>query len=87
MSHTTICQKELKKLGFTKRLIDKLLPEPIFKANPYSEFYPPMKLWRKSDVDKAMKSPAFLKEKYSKRHRNSKGKRNSEPDDQNIGQY
>lgn len=60
-----ITQKAIKKLGFTDEMIKKLLPEPKITQNPYGNFSQ-MKLWKKKDVFRVMKSKEFLKMKVDK---------------------
>lgn len=60
-----ITQKAIKKLGFTDEMIKKLLPEPNITQNPYGNFKS-MKLWKKKDVFRVMKSKEFLKMKVDK---------------------
>lgn len=56
---TTLSQKDLFKLGFTRKMIKTLLPPPQLVQNPYFKDSAPMKLWRKSDVEAAMESDQF----------------------------
>lgn len=58
----------VKSMGFTKKLIEELLPEPELVPNPHYKCAPPMKLWEKSDVEKAMKTTEF-KESQKKREK------------------
>lgn len=46
-------------MGWTKSMIEKLLPEPTLVKNPRYKAAAPMKLFKKSDVLKAMKTEQF----------------------------
>lgn len=46
-------------MGFTKSMIDKLLPAPILRDNPRYKSAAPMKLWKEADVLAAMDTEAF----------------------------
>ena len=55
-----LTKTEVKELGFSDRLIEALLPEPELRDNPrYRYAGAPMKLWLKSDVDRAMETDKF----------------------------
>lgn len=54
-----ITQSTVLSMGFTKSMIDKLLPEPTLKDNPRYRSAAPMKLWREADVLSAMDTDAF----------------------------
>lgn len=55
-----LTKTEVKELGFSDRLIEALLPEPELRDNPrYRYAGAPMKLWLKSDVDRAMETDEF----------------------------
>lgn len=49
----------VKSMGFTDKLIKQLLPKPKLVINPYYKCAPKMKLWKMSEVEEAMKNPAF----------------------------
>lgn len=51
---------EVRKKGFTDRLIRMLLPEPERVRNPMYASSPPMKLFREEDVLQAMQTKEFL---------------------------
>lgn len=51
---------EVRKKGFTDRLIRMLLPEPERVRNPMYASSPPMKLFREEDVLRAMQTKEFL---------------------------
>lgn len=55
--------------GWTKSLINKFLPEPTLKKNPYYRSAAPMKVWDEETVKKVMKTSDFQEamEKASKR--------------------
>lgn len=55
--------------GWTKSLINKFLPEPTLKKNPYYKSAAPMKVWDEETVKKVMKTSDFQEamEKASKR--------------------
>ena len=46
-------------MGFTKSMIDKLLPSPVLKRNPHYASSAPMKLWREDDVRSVMWTQEF----------------------------
>jgi len=46
-------------MGFTKSMIDKLLPPPVLKRNPHYASSAPMKLWREDDVRSVMGTQEF----------------------------
>lgn len=54
-----ISQTTVLSMGFTKSMIDKLLPPPILKRNPHYASSSPMKLWRDDDVRSVMGSQEF----------------------------
>lgn len=54
-----ITQATVLSMGFTKSMIDKLLPAPILRDNPRYKCAAPMKLWREADVLSAMGTDAF----------------------------
>lgn len=60
----------VKDMGFNKKMIDELLPEPIEMTNPYYKSGPPMKKWSKSVVEKAMETDRY-KELNAKRLKHS----------------
>lgn len=62
-----LSRSQVKKLGFSDRLIDELLPEPVEKMNPYHHSGPPMCLWEEADVKRAMETDEF-KAHYAKYH-------------------
>jgi hypothetical protein len=67
-----ITQGELLQLGWTKKLIEQLLPEPELKSNPHYKKAPKMRLWEKDDVENAMQSQDFIDfQKYSEKRRQS----------------
>jgi hypothetical protein len=71
-----LCQSKLLELGFNKKMIVLLLGEPILKDNPHYKSSPPMKLWKKTEVDNVINSEAFknyLIEKEKKKDRYLKG--------------
>lgn len=45
--------------GWTKSLINKFLPEPTLKKNPYYRSAAPMKVWDEEIVKKVMKTSDF----------------------------
>ena len=51
--------KQARAMGFTKRQLGTLLPEPAMMVVEGSER--PMRVWRAEDVEKAMRTNAFLK--------------------------
>lgn len=62
----TLTKTEVKSLGFTEKLIEMLLPEPELRPNPYYRSAAHMQLFKRSDVEKAMKNPVF-QERLKKR--------------------
>lgn len=54
-----ITQSTVLSMGFTKSMIDKLLPAPTLKQNPHYKSSAPMKLWEESVVLSAMETEAF----------------------------
>lgn len=54
-----ITQSTVLSMGFTKSMIDKLLPAPTLKDNPRYRCAAPMKLWKEADVLAAMDTDAF----------------------------
>ena len=49
-------QSDLLKMGFSKKLIEKLLSDPVLKRNPYYYSGPPMKLFLIEEVEAAQKT-------------------------------
>lgn len=60
-----LTQRAVKNLGFSDEMIKQLLPKPMLAQNPYGNFSQ-MKLWKKKDVYRVMKSKEFLKMKVDK---------------------
>jgi hypothetical protein len=56
----TYCKTELFSRGWTQKLINELLPEPIRKNNPHYRSAPPMLLWDIAVVEKAEKTERFI---------------------------
>lgn len=54
-----ITQATILSMGFTKSMIDKLLPAPTLRQNPHYKSSAPMKLWKEADVLAAMDTDAF----------------------------
>lgn len=54
-----LTQATILSMGFTKSMIDKLLPAPTLKQNPHYKSSAPMKLWKETDVLAAMETDAF----------------------------
>lgn len=54
-----ITQSTVLSMGFTKSMIDKLLPAPTLKQNPRYKSAAPMKLWKEADVLAVMETAAF----------------------------
>lgn len=54
-----ISQSTVLSMGFTKSMIDKLLPPPILKRNPHGASSAPMKLWPEAVVLASMDSMEF----------------------------
>ena len=53
-------QTGLKALGFTPKMIEALLPEPLLRPNPMYRSAAPMKLWLVEDVNKVIDSEEFI---------------------------
>ena len=60
-------QSKLKNMGFSDRLIKLLLPEPELVNNPHGRSK--IKLWCRSDVEKAMRAYEFMEYQEKKRKR------------------
>ena len=56
-----ITQSSVLEMGFTKSMIEKLLPEPTLKANPHYKCASPMKLWDEAVVIAVMDSDEYKK--------------------------
>lgn len=54
-----ITQSTVLSMGFTKSMIDKLLPDPVLRDNPRYKSAASMKLWKEADVLAAMDTDAF----------------------------
>lgn len=52
-------QKEVLELGFTKSLIETLLPPPTLEDNPYFPGGHPLKFWDRAVVESAMETSEF----------------------------
>lgn len=63
MNDVKYTQSHLLWLGFSKKLIEDLLPEPILRRNPHYSKGSPMKLYDGNAVETAMKTEVFLKHK------------------------
>lgn len=59
----------LSKMGFTKKLIEEHLHEPLLKDNPHYRMGPKMKLYLAKDVEKFMKTDIFLNYQESRKNR------------------
>lgn len=59
-------QTTLKSFGFTAKMIETMLSEPVLKDNPHYRCAAPMKLWLIAEVDAVMQTDAF-KEAVEKR--------------------
>ena len=66
---TYYTQTEVIGLGFTKGMIEELLPTPLLKPNPKYKSASPMKLWECNVVDAVIKTDKFAeyREKSQKR--------------------
>lgn len=74
----------VKDMGFTKKLIDDLLPEPILKTNPHYKKAAPMKLWKEEDILKAMESEQFKLSLAGREKRKSAAKKGLVTKKQNL---
>lgn len=54
-----LSQSAVLSMGFTKSMVNKLLPTPILKRNPYYASASPMKLWREADVLTVMQTHEY----------------------------
>lgn len=54
-----LTQAGLKELGWTKTMIETLLPEPELKDNPHYKCAAPMKLWAVEIVEAVMETPEY----------------------------
>ena len=65
----TFTQKDLLKIGFSKKMIKTLLPEPALKPNPHYPSASPMREYKAEDVFAAMASEEFasMAEEHRKR--------------------
>ncbi len=54
-----ITQSTVISMGWTKAMIEKLLPEPTLKTNPHYKCAAPMKLWDKDAVLAIMETEDF----------------------------
>jgi len=66
-----ITQSTVIEMGFTKSMIEKLLPEPTLKANPHYKCASPMKLWDESVVIAVMDSDEYQEMLKAKQNRKS----------------
>lgn len=70
-----ISQSTVIGLGFTKTMIDKLLPPPVLVKNPHYKSSPPMKLWLESEVMEIMQTAEYQREKEKADKRRSAAKK------------
>lgn len=59
----------VRQMGFTDKLINQLLPEPVLVQNPYYKKASPMKLWDEETVIEATKQQAFIDEQGKRARR------------------
>ena len=59
MDEKLVTQTTILSMGFTKSMIDKLLPAPTLKQNPRYKSAAPMKLWKEADILAVMETAAF----------------------------
>ena len=64
-----ICLSTVKDMGFNKKLIEALLPEPELKDNPNYKCAAPMKLWKLTDVEAAMETDEYKAEQVKREKR------------------
>ena len=57
----TVSQAQLLRMGWTKQMIEKFLPEPILAPNPM-KFKQPMKLYKLSDIEIITQTEGFKNE-------------------------
>ena len=72
-----VCQAYLMKQGFTRKLIERFLPAPELRPNPYSEDYPMMKTWDCSVVESVKENEIFRVEFEKAKKRSEAHKRGS----------
>lgn len=65
-------QTTLKSFGFTAKMIETMLSEPVLKPNPHYKCAAPMKLWLITEVDAVMQTDEF-KEAVKKRESRRQG--------------
>jgi len=73
-----ICKAELKKRGWTEKLIKTLLPEPIERKNPHYKKAAPMLLWDLETVTELEKTPLLIEATSKKEKRSESAKAASE---------
>lgn len=79
-----ITQSTVLSLGFTKKLIETLLPEPILKNNPHYNCSAPMKLWKEADVLKAMETDVFKSSLAKQKQRKASSQKGKETRIKNL---
>lgn len=62
-SEKVYCQSDLLKMGFTQKMINDFLPEPLQVTNPYNHRWTPMKIWTEKTVKNAMRKTEFWEAK------------------------
>lgn len=79
-----VCLSTLKNRGWTVRLIEELLPEPILRRNPHYSSASEMKLWNFDDVKEAENNEIFKNHLKSKKERAEKRRENKKKKLENL---
>ena len=79
-----ICKSSLLKRGWTEKIINTLLPEPIKKQNPNYKKAAPMSLWELDKVIELENTPDFIEAKIKKEKRAVGGKKACETKAKNL---
>ena len=74
-----IAQTTVTSMGWTKAMINKLLPEPELKDNPNYRSAAPMKLWPEALVRSVMETEEYRMEKEKADRRKKSQKRQRKP--------
>lgn len=79
-----ITQSTVIDMGFTKAMINKLLPPPIERPNPYYKNAAPMKLFVESDVLNVMESAEYKTELEKAKKRKAAAQKGTETKKENL---
>ena len=83
-TENTMCYNELIKKGFTKKIIQQLLPEPELRKNPHCRWGRSMKVWRVTDVITAMETDEYKNAAIRQKIRSEKAKKAVETKIRNL---